>query len=262
MNPIIILTGVLVVMCSLKVYSQNLIQNWTFEDTTLAGWMNEYCGMSSFQNAPSGGDVFCVQIPFGNLQGCFPNYVFQVVPNVQSGEIYELSAFVRNTGFQAFGSIKLGKKTSNGTIVANQLKDTTSASTWTQLVIRDSFSLDINDSAVVILESGLLTGAGSGYTYVDMVYLEKVDTVLNLIDDKKKDEIVTVHQELHQITIASKKTLNGIQLINMSGSVILFKRVPGNNRILINTELLLKGIYLLQVETENNYSYVQKISIL
>lgn len=239
-------------------FSQNLIQNPSFEDTTLAGWQNQYCGMFSYENAPLNGGNFCVKVPYGNFQGCAPNYVYQIISNIEDSVAYELTAWVKNNGWPyAYSSIMLGKKTSNGNIIMNSKNDTTGSDIWKQLSINDTFSLDVGDSALIILQSGLVSGTGSGNSYFDEITLKKTDTLLDTKKIKKND-FIKIYQSNEGLLIISEFIIKNIQAVNLLGISYDFIGV-NNYSIYINKQQLQSGFYILNIKDINNNLHTKKL---
>lgn len=244
--------------------TSSLIENCSFEDTTLLGWRNEYCGSAYVQDpSPAGGD-FALQLPFGNFQGCFPSNIYQVIPSVQNGEVYKLSAWVKNEGFPlTFGaSISIGKKTTSGIIEKNIRSDTTTSYGWILLEVEDTFILDAGDTAVAILEAGSVTGIGSGNTLFDMVCLEKVNDPTNVITIRKNEQIVKVFQrDREQLIVTSKKSeIKNIKLLQLDGKGIMDKKCNSKQEEL-NIQKFSNGMYVLIVELQDGFIYKQKIFI-
>jgi len=105
---------------------QGQIINGNFENNSnsdLSGW-DWTCNASSFNDAPEGGDNWCIQVNGGNTQGCFPGYSYQRIPTITNGQTFVLSAWAYAQASPPVG-IYFGK-INNGTI-SLQAGDTTSS---------------------------------------------------------------------------------------------------------------------------------------
>jgi hypothetical protein len=175
MNPmknILTITGIMLLSCN--AYTQ--IQNSSFETSTgdpnLGHWIY-LCVFGSYSaDVPPGGGNWSLEKEAGNMQGCWPGDVYQVLPSVQSGTVLLLKAWAKSDPVvgQTIG-IYIGKKGS--TMFPDKIAgDTTSSKTWTLLSVQDTFSFSTGEQAAVILDPGLTSGPGNARAYFDLVSLE------------------------------------------------------------------------------------------
>ena len=152
----------------------NLLPNGSFElnnQPTLQGWHlgNERAAELVNQAAPNGGNWALQLTSDGAPTTAF---IYTPVPNIKSGDIVRLSAYVRASGnFPGTGIIRLtvGKSINSGSI-----KETSSSDTvWTRISIMDTVKMGMNDTLWVILSSPV-TEIAPFQQLFDLVKLEKV----------------------------------------------------------------------------------------
>ena len=109
--------------------------------------------------APNGG-AWCMEMPAGNTQGCFPGQVIQVLPGIADGEMYTFSGWCRNvpSPFGPFIGLSLGT-TNQGVVTPLGTAQWTSDTAWTYLSATDTFFLGVGDTAAV--HPFLRTGGGT-----------------------------------------------------------------------------------------------------
>jgi hypothetical protein len=165
------------------------VLNGSFESNgqpSLDHWLIRCDDGESFQDAPSGGGNWCLRLPVGNLQGCSPEIADQIMPAFRSGDILQVSVWVRQGGkrFITYTSVylKVIHPKGNSTILS---ADTTTSKEWTQLTVVDTLFLKEGDSIAIILDAGLISGPQplESYSYFDLVEVEKIgETVLPVND--------------------------------------------------------------------------------
>lgn len=157
------------------------VVNGSFEgddQPSLGGWRFT-CGGLSFEEAPSEGGTWSLQLPPGNLQGCFPGQAFQTIPAVQNGEVWRLTVWAKqNAATATVASIYWQISSADGTATSLSA-DTTSARSWTPLTVVDTLSLVPGDSVMIVLDAGQTSGpdiVGAGANF-DLVSVERVDAM-------------------------------------------------------------------------------------
>ncbi len=155
------------------------VENGSFEvddQPSLSGWRFACEGLS-FEDAPSEGGTWSLMLAPGNLQGCFPGQAFQTIPAVQNGEVWRLTAWVKqDPNTPSVASIYWKTSSADGTATSLSA-DTTSARSWTQLIVVDTLSLLPGDSVMIVLDAGGTSGPeilGAGANF-DLVSVERVD---------------------------------------------------------------------------------------
>lgn len=133
--------------------SVNLIANGNFETDqtpTLQGWVPGSAQLAELVNeAPQGGGNWALELTadWAPTMG----FVYTPVLSVASGDIVELSAFVRAIGQEGGGSIEL--RTGESIWTATRSTARTSDTAWTQLTLVDTLNLGLNDTVWVVLSS-------------------------------------------------------------------------------------------------------------
>ena len=157
-------------------FSTAQIQNPSFEENGMAsleGWLDYFCQFSSSENqAPPNGGEWCLKMQPGQTQGCFPGYFYQILPNANSEQVYQLNGWAKVDMEGTLVGIFLGRKDAEGTIHLFE-GDTTSSETWTMLSVTDTIVLEPGDEAVVVMNSGLVGGpvGASHSSYFDEIEL-------------------------------------------------------------------------------------------
>jgi hypothetical protein len=236
------------------------ITNGSFEtgsNADLSHW-EWTCLAESDSNAPFGGGNWSIKVFSGNTQGCFPGYAYQKLPAISDGQTYILYAW----GY-AETSAQIGLhfgKINNGIITLHD-GDSTSSTSWTQLNIQSSFSLSSGDTALVILDAGLVGGPAQGYGYFDSVNLQLVSGINSL---EPSENILfypnpfcsqtTLHTDFHlQNATLSITDIFGQQvkqIKNLSGKTFVLER-----------DNLSPGIYLVKLIENNTVIATKKITI-
>lgn len=156
-----------------RITAEGQILNGSFEDgmgADLSNW-EWVCGATSLNNAPAGGGNWCIQVNGGNTQGCMQGYAYQRMPAISNGQTFLLSGWAYSQMATAVG-IHFGKI--NNGVITLQAGDTTNSSSWTQLNVQSSFSLAAGDTALVVLDAGLIGGPLQIYGYFDLIDLQPV----------------------------------------------------------------------------------------
>jgi hypothetical protein len=135
--------------------SENLIQNGSFErdgEPTLAFWRfgDDNLAMPMNEATPGEGDwSLRLDADWAPTTG----FAYVSVPNVRTGDRLELSGFVRALSPEGGGAIVLVIGESLSSRVAKRAGQTTSRTTWTQLRLTETVSLEPGDSVWVVLTS-------------------------------------------------------------------------------------------------------------
>lgn len=150
----------------------NLIKNGSFEVNnipTLSGWRlgNQQLAQLVNDAAPNGGQW---SLQLTSDWAPTSGYAYYTVTNLNSGDIVELSAYVRTSGsFKGRGIIELSYK--------NHLKFTYSSdSVWTKINVIDTLNLTQRDTLNVILSSPI-TEIVPFQQQFDVIELKKINNV-------------------------------------------------------------------------------------
>ena len=155
------------------------VQNGSFEidgQSSLSGWRFTCTGAAS-EDAPSGGGTWSLKLAPGNVQGCDPGLAFQTIPVVRSGEVWRVTAWVKQDAAAPSVASMYWKILSSDSTGSIPSWDTTSARSWTQLTVVDTLFLAPGDSAMIVLNAGVTSGPAvseSGSNF-DLVSAERID---------------------------------------------------------------------------------------
>ncbi len=155
------------------------VENGSFEidgQSSLSGWRFTCAGAAS-EDAPSGGGTWSLKLAPGNVQGCSPGLALQAIPTVRSGEVWRLTAWVKQSPV-TFSPVSIYWQivTAGGNSI-RRAAEVTTAQTWTQLTVVDTLSLAPGDSAMIVLDAGGTSGpaiSGAGASF-DLVSVERVE---------------------------------------------------------------------------------------
>ncbi|HGY56614.1 MAG TPA: hypothetical protein ENK44_12970 [Caldithrix abyssi] len=180
-NPSLITIGIFLlslIACEksingLKV-TNNLLPNGSFElnnKPTLYGWRfgNKRAAELVNQAVPHGGNW---ALKLTSDWAPTTAFVYTSIPNINSGDILKLSAYVRGMGrFHGMGIIRLAV---GQNINSYNMKEASSSDTvWTQISVTDTVNMGMNDTLWVILSSPI-TEVIPFQQLFDLVKLEKV----------------------------------------------------------------------------------------
>lgn len=226
------------------------LSDWTFTCTA---------GESLTIPAPESGK-WALKQASGNTQGCFPGYVYQSIPQADSGQIWELAGWARTDSFSppaAQIGIYLARIDSLGEI--HLLKgDTTSASAWTALSLRDTLDLGKGDTLAVVLDPGITGGPVLGIAYFDGLHLDSLGTTG--LFPKRRLEGVSLHLRPHPMVQTGwidldleQGTWLNLSLFDQQGrrlqAIAQGRYAKGAHSFRIDTHWLAPGMYLLFLHT-------------
>jgi hypothetical protein len=143
--------------------AQSLLYNGGFEDefgATLEGWewtCEEPVLVSN--PAPDGGSWSAV-VRVENTSTCTMAHMFQRLPDTVEGDVLTLAGWVRNNNGAPITGAFLGLGTLANGVIVPIVEQGTLEYPWTYLSISWTVTLDANDTAVVILSPGALSGSG------------------------------------------------------------------------------------------------------
>ncbi len=229
------------------------ITNGSFEQNgafSLQGWEWTCEDPQPMMDVPAGGGVWSAWKRSGHAKGCFPNELYQRLPNVQYGIPYQLSGWVKCPVGEF--SVCLGGSLLFGTISNGQFtfaQNATSTDTaWTYLTVEHVFDPGVGDTAIVVLNSGFIGGpidplpAGFDQVSLDIAegVPERVPLHVSLFPDATGDV-------LH---VGSNNRIVSIQVIDLRGRTLLDR--DGNSTTEhVNISTLSSGEYVVRVVTED-----------
>jgi hypothetical protein len=255
-------------------YSQVL--NGSFEidgQPTLAYWHIPCVLSESYKDAPITGGSWCLKVSSASYMGCILARAYQIIPDIQTGEIWRLSAWVRRDYSFPTSSIyfRIEHPTGLPTILS---KDTTTSNTWTYLTTVDTFVLLPGDEVFVTLDAGSGSGPMLLWSYFDLITVEKIG-VLDAYsqDDEFTPSTVKLFQNypnpFNSVTKISyqlpQPIFINITVFDIHGHLVE-TLVDGNNNaglhtIEWNAGNVSSGLYFYRLKT-SNYTETKKCLIL
>jgi len=241
----------LLILSSIISYTSfSQVLNGSFETDSipdLSHW-EWICGAQSFNNAPSTGGYWSIKVNGGSTQGCLPGYAYQKITSITYGQSFILSGWAYAETSPTVG-IYFGKI--NNGVITTQTGVTTSANSWTQLNIQSSFILATGDTAVVVLNGGLVGGPLQGYGYFDLIDLQQV-TGVSSIEQKPASRIFPSPFST-QTTLYFEINLNDANLTvyNSVGQLVKEMRNLSGHTILLQRDNLPCGLYFIKIAQDN-----------
>lgn len=257
----IICSFLLVVCCSVRLQAQ--LQNPSFEQTgqpSLESWLDYLCDYATSENdAPPGGGQWCLKMQPGQTQGCFPGYFYQALPTVTNDQVFQLEGWAKVDVEGTLVGIYLGRKDATGMIHLLG-GDTTSSESWMMLSVQDTFELETGDSAVVVINSGLVGGpiGPTHSSYFDDLHLDMVTSIAeNYFEDLQLFPNPVAGSHLYIQADSSKNSIDDISVFDVSGKLV-FKH-PGYVNA-VNVSAWSAGIYCIKLRSGAK-EIVKKIAI-
>ena len=239
------------------------LQNPSFEENgqaSLEGWLDYYCDYATSENdaSPNGGE-WCVIMQPGQTQGCYPGYFYQILPDINSGQIFQLEGWAKVAPDGPIVGIYLGRKDAEGTIHLLE-GDTTSSENWTMLSVTDTFELQSGDDAVVVINSGLVGGpiGPSHSSYFDDLQLDLVTSIDDVyFEDLKIFPNPVVNSRLFIELDPIKTPVDEMLILDILGKLI-FKHSGYVESV--NVDDWAAGVYFIKLKSGER-EIVQKIVV-
>ena len=257
------------------------VQNGSFETADLGPTLEHWdtvCGGDSthFGGSPMGGE-WCLKKVSGNTQGCFPGLVFQLLPDIEDGETWQLTGWARQDdtflpwsstriGFVVIPEVSIGTPwywDANSYIVA---MDSTNATTWDMLSTTHTFELSSGQIVGVVLEAGLTGGPALGISYFDDIQMEQMQNV----------GVNPILSDTPAIRVSNNPVLQGtpiqfadlqpeyqytFSLFNLNGQLLKSEPIQHQSQYRLSSEALPKGIYVYQFLNENGDHHYGKLVV-
>lgn len=155
------------------------ILNGSFETNnhpTLDNWIIKCENGESFKDAPADGGIWCLRLPEGNLQGCYPETAVQIISGLNEG-IWKVSVWAKQYKKKLSKTSLYLKVFHERQKVTTYSVDTTSSNNWTLLSVIDKISHEKEDIVTIVLDAGISSGPQfvESYSYFDLVKAEKMD---------------------------------------------------------------------------------------
>jgi hypothetical protein len=238
--------------------AQEFVLNNNFENSGIAD-LSEWqitCGADTVRNAPTGGNDWCIKVFGGNTQGCFPGMAFQKIPTIVNGQQLILSGWAYAEVSQFVG-IYFG--TINNNTISIQTGDTTSANSWKFLMNEFTANIAAGDTAIVVLDGGLVGGPLQGYGYFDLISLEQVT---GIVTNKEVASIKLFPNPFNsETTLYSSVPLQNatIHVVNNLGETVKKEVSFSGNSFQLNSENFTGGMYYVKVIQDNKVVAVTKL---
>ncbi len=192
--------------CTLLIWSLLLLVSWLFPAVvhaqvnvngsfeqdgafSLEGWRFTDSGCrEAHEEAPPGGGTWSLKLYMVNVQGgCF-SVAYQVIPQVQNGDIWRLTAWVRGSVdrwalARIYWTTFVPSDTSGFTPYSPRpygAVDTTSSGQWTQLSVVDTLFFAVDDSVGLVLHAGVTGGPtfiARDFAFFDLITTEKIGEI-------------------------------------------------------------------------------------
>ena len=162
------------------------VVNHSFEEDgqfSLAGWQvtDESC-TEAYDKTPDGGGTWSLKLHRRNLQGgCF-GVAYQVIPTVQEGGVWRVSAWVRvpeGSGPARVYWTKFEPSDNSGVLpylpAPYGAVTTSTADQWLVISRIDTLSVDSGDSLGIVLDAGVTSGPtlSNDFVYFDLISVDQ-----------------------------------------------------------------------------------------
>lgn len=236
-------------LLGLSLHTQAQLTNGSFEDSngaSLAGWEWTCDDPAPQMDAPIDGGTWSAWKESGHTKGCFPNYLYQRVPDVVYGAPYHLSGWAKcPVGDVAFCiGATIGFGTINNGYFTWAEQATSTDPDWSFLTVDDTWSENMGDTAIVMLSAGMIGGPinplPAGFDNFALNIFEQVPEHeaprVSLFPDPARDV-------LH---VGTQERINGITLLDGTGR-ILRAVSGGSSTVHLDVSELDNGAYVLMV---------------
>ena len=216
---------------------------------SLQGWEWTCDEPQGFMDVPSGGGVWSAWKESGHAKGCFPNQLYQRLPDVQFGIPYQLSGWVKcpvgDLAVCIGGSIGFGT-ISNGEFALAQLTTSTDPE-WAFITAEHVFNPGVGDTAIVVVNSGFVGGpinplpAGFDQLTLDIAngLSEEYPLSLSLFLEPLSD----------RLNVGSTLRMRLLECFDATGRRLLNQRASGTTEV-VDLSALNSGTYMLRATTD------------
>jgi hypothetical protein len=226
------------------------LNNGSFEQSgapSLEGWEWTCSEPGQVNEAPPGAGDWHATKEAGQAKGCYPSYIYQRLTSVQDGDQLTISGWVRCDDDVICGGAYFGLGTINAGYI--QLEETvgTNQFPWTYLTLTDTVELNAGDTAILVLNAGIIGGPISpepghfdGFTMTEVLSVSEVQAPL-----------LAHYRDAANFYVAGNAArILSVRLLDLTGRVItaVADRSQGNYRI--GLEGLGTGVYFVDVRTD------------
>lgn len=243
-------------LLGLALHTHAQLNNGSFEDSngaSLTGWEWTCDDPTPEMDAPVDGGTWSAWKQSGHTKGCFPNYLYQRVPDVVYGAPYHLSGWAKCP----FGDVSfcIGATIGFGTINNGYFtwaeQATSTDPDWTFLTVDDTWTENMGDTAIVMLSAGLIGGPinplPAGFDNLSLSIFESVQENqalhISLFPDPASDI-------LH---VGSSVPMTRLEVLDGQGRSV--RRVPANGTTVhVDVSALSGGCYTVRITTAQGAS--------
>jgi len=274
--------AILFLLCSQICFSQNLIQNGSFEDAIgnkrCDGWFDN-CGELTYicnamddsvpfslcsgmpvQDAPPNGGIWSLHCPSQwPLVGGAETYI----TNQNDTAYYLLSAWMKGDGMS--GGMMILQIKSQGQIdyILSIITDTSNTWQFYDTIIE----LGLQETDTIIIQIGAFgSQTAANHLFVDLVQLIRLDSIINIYEPEKikNDKIfILPNPFFNNLNIYFTDPLNNtqIKIFNSIGQLLYEKKLNNINSkyLIINTSNWSNGMYYLIVKNNNSEFFTKKM---
>lgn len=186
----------------------------------------------------------------GQTQGCFPSYLYQRLSGVTNGQLVTLSGWVRcdSTPPCLGAHISLGTVNSGNFSLEEQIG--TSSSAWTFVTITDTVQIGVGDTAILVLNAGLIGGPINPTPgHFDGLSIDAPTAV----SDPMQREVQSFFDAANdRMTVTTGgPALGGVRLFDALGRELQLHDVQRERaQLTFSTIALGTGVYLVQIHSE------------
>lgn len=234
--------------------------NASFENVVggdLSYWDHSCIAQSVAGGAPSSGN-WCAEVEASNPQGCFPGWLYQVVPSVYDGMPFFLGGWCRNTDglwMPAIG-VDMGVMSAGGVITPMNIGPTTTDTTWTWLQVLDTMELDPNEQAVVLCNPGFVGGPAFALPRFDGIMFFETFPFSSNDGPVLNHYLDVANGSLH--IASSNGNLFGVRLLDMLGRTLpTVTEFAGRTSLRVDLRALPTGVYFAVVRTDRGEKTVR-----
>lgn len=240
-----------IVLCGQFAHGQ--ITNGSFEQNgsfSLTGWEYTCDQPQPVMDTPTGGGVWSASKESGHAKGCFPNYLFQRLTNVQNGDIITLSGWGRCTsfGFNTCLGAFMGLGTINNGIFTIEENVSVADSLWNYMSITDTVDISTGDTSIVILNAGFI---GGPINPTPALFDEIVLTTQTSISEANSAQLHVLLVDNGNTLMISTGTndMTGIACYDLTGQTLPINAQRAGNGYALNIADHNIGMYILRVST-------------
>ncbi|MCB9169517.1 MAG: T9SS type A sorting domain-containing protein [Flavobacteriales bacterium] len=250
--------------CLLPMTAGAQLINESFEtsngDPDLTGWEYFCNAPTSLPGGAPGAGQWHARKNWSETQGCLSGQLFQRLPGVIDGDVLTLSGWVRVEPGAAIvnAGLRFGRR--NGPIFEMQDPVQTNDTSWVYLSLTDTVLLGLGDTALAVLDPGLIGGPLFGYTDFDGLSLI-VGTPEGIATNSVRD--LPSHfdpvSDVLSISVGGAKVLAVAVLDAMGRPVLNTAARTSAGTLTLSCAALPAGAYVVRIATDTGCGLVRFI---